>query len=84
MSSLSRPAALAACQSDALIARQESAPRVDVRPSAIERLVRTLILWHHRSRSRAALRTLDDRLLRDIGLDRDTAQCVAAKRFWQD
>ena len=48
-----------------------------------ERVLRTLILWHHRARSRAALRRLDDHLLRDIGLSRETAERVASKPFWR-
>lgn len=94
MTSLSPPAALVASAADscASVGRdvgtaariEPEAPRADIRMSAFERLARTLILWHHRSRSRAALKRLDDRLLHDIGLDRDTARRVATKRFWQD
>lgn len=94
MTSLSPPAALVPGPADASASLgrdvgpaacvKPTAPRADIRMSAFERLARTLILWHHRSRSRAALKRLDDRLLHDIGLDRDTARRVAAKRFWQD
>jgi len=90
MTSLSHPAVLAARPVESCAdARSDlsdaiATERPEARKPAFERLVRTLILWHHRSRSRAALRTLDERLLRDIGLDRETAQRVAAKRFWQD
>ena len=62
-------------------------PRVKAAPQRapiLERLLRTLILWHHRARSRAALRHLDDRLLRDVGLDRATVERIGSKRFWQD
>ncbi len=54
------------------------------RQPAFERWVRTLILWHHRARSRAALRALDDHQLRDVGLDRETAERIGRKPFWQD
>lgn len=86
MTSLSHPAALATCAQESVAQPRDAQPaqREIVRMSAVERMIRTLILWHHRSRSRADLRALDDRLLSDIGLDRETAQRVAAKRFWQD
>lgn len=37
-----------------------------------------------RHRSRAQLARLDDRLLRDIGLDAATAATETAKPFWRD
>jgi uncharacterized protein YjiS (DUF1127 family) len=36
-----------------------------------------------RQRQRRALRELDDRMLRDIGLTRDQAQDEARKPFWK-
>ena len=33
-------------------------------------------------KSRRQLAELDDRLLRDIGIDRGTARCEASKGFW--
>ncbi len=40
--------------------------------------------WDTRRKTRRALRDLDSHLLKDIGLDRLTAQAEAAKPFWQD
>lgn len=41
------------------------------------------MLWLERAASRRALRDLDARLLRDIGLDREAARQEAHKPFWQ-
>lgn len=43
----------------------------------------TLSLWRDRLEQRRTLVALDDRLLRDIGMDRDVAEREAAKPFWQ-
>ena len=42
-----------------------------------------VLAWEDRSRERTRLGTLDDRLLRDIGLDRASADAEAAKPFWR-
>lgn len=42
----------------------------------------TLQLWYERSRQRRALARLDDRLLRDIGIDRVSAMEEISKPFW--
>jgi uncharacterized protein YjiS (DUF1127 family) len=39
--------------------------------------------WRERGRQRAMLATLDDRMLRDIGIDRARAQREAEKPFWE-
>ena len=39
--------------------------------------------WIELNRQRRALRTLDDRLLDDIGVSPDEASRESAKRFWQ-
>ncbi|MCB2054883.1 MAG: DUF1127 domain-containing protein [Geminicoccaceae bacterium] len=41
-------------------------------------------LWHERSVSRRALAALDDRGLRDVGLEPPAARREAALWFWQD
>jgi len=43
----------------------------------------TLSLWYERSRQRRQLARMDDRLLRDIGLDRASAMEEVSKPFWQ-
>ncbi len=40
--------------------------------------------WDARRKTRRSLRNLDAHLLKDIGLDRLTAQAEATKPFWQD
>ena len=47
------------------------------------RLVERLLTWHERARGRRQLGGLNNRLLRDIGIDRATAQIEADKAFWQ-
>ena len=39
--------------------------------------------WRERSRQRAVLATLDDRMLRDLGIDRASAAREAGKAFWE-
>lgn len=46
-------------------------------------LVECLLAWQDRARSRRQLGGLNNRLLRDIGIDRATAQIEADKAFWQ-
>jgi uncharacterized protein YjiS (DUF1127 family) len=42
-----------------------------------------LLSWTDRACQRRRLRALDDRMLRDIGLDRAAAWAEARKWFWQ-
>jgi uncharacterized protein YjiS (DUF1127 family) len=42
-----------------------------------------LLLFHERARQRQALRALDDRLLKDIGVSRADAEREANKPFWR-
>ena len=39
--------------------------------------------WHERSRHRLHLLTIDERLLRDVGLSRRDIELEASKPFWQ-
>lgn len=43
----------------------------------------TLVTWQQRSETRAALTDLDDRLLRDMGIDRAAAHEEARRPFWK-
>ena len=45
-------------------------------------LWRTLEIWQVRARQRRDLLDLDDRLLRDIGINRAVAEREASKPFW--
>lgn len=53
-------------------------------PAAVVALRVAVILakWSERRRTRGHLKHLDDHLLRDIGLDRLTAQKEANRQFW--
>jgi uncharacterized protein YjiS (DUF1127 family) len=46
-------------------------------------LVELLREWLHRSRTRSDIAELDDHLLRDIGLSRESVLAESRKRFWQ-
>jgi uncharacterized protein YjiS (DUF1127 family) len=43
----------------------------------------TVVEWRNRARSRTMLAGLDERLLKDIGVNRATASNEADKRFWE-
>ncbi|HEX2115532.1 MAG TPA: DUF1127 domain-containing protein [Alphaproteobacteria bacterium] len=58
-------------------------PRSPVLSAALLRTVDTVLLWHDRSKSRRMLATLDDRMLRDVGIDQATAQREAERPFWR-
>lgn len=51
---------------------------------AAVRLTNLVVAWEVRQRSRKHLTRLDDRLLRDIGLDNMSAGVEALKPFWRD
>ncbi len=61
-----------------------------LRPAALPRfgsvsvLARLIVTWRNRRTARQSLMRLDDHMLRDIGLDRQTANREASRRFWQD
>lgn len=41
-----------------------------------------LLAWQENVRSRHALLSLDDRMLRDVGIDRAAAEAEARRPFW--
>jgi uncharacterized protein YjiS (DUF1127 family) len=43
-----------------------------------------LLRWHEVARQRRTLRTLDDRMLKDIGVTRADAEREASRPFWRD
>ena len=47
------------------------------------RLVEQVISWDQRRRDRRLLASLDDRSLRDIGIDRATAESDSTTSFWR-
>jgi uncharacterized protein YjiS (DUF1127 family) len=51
--------------------------------AALAAAVDTIATWRERARMRRHLLLLDDRLLRDIGIDRLLAQSEAEKPFWR-
>jgi uncharacterized protein YjiS (DUF1127 family) len=46
-------------------------------------LVDLVLAWVERSRQRAALQRLDDRMLRDVGLSRAQVERECDKPFWR-
>lgn len=55
------------------------------RPSrwSMDALVDMLFTWHERARQRRALLTLEDYILKDIGVGRADAELEANKPFWR-
>ena len=51
--------------------------------AAFGRLVATLREWGQRSRERAQLATLDERMLRDVGINRGDVLREINKPFWR-
>ena len=45
-------------------------------------LIETILRWADLARQRRALRTLDDRMLKDIGISRADVEAEASKPFW--
>lgn len=54
-----------------------------IRGLSLHDLAAQIRLWRQRSRSRRHLRWLDERQLRDIGIDRQLAEEEARKPFWR-
>jgi uncharacterized protein YjiS (DUF1127 family) len=46
-------------------------------------LIDMLLGWHERARQRRTLLTLDDCMLKDIGVSRTDAELEANKPFWR-
>ncbi|UIJ71517.1 DUF1127 domain-containing protein [Aurantimonas sp. HBX-1] len=51
-------------------------------PISIQPARALAVVWFQRHRQRTALASLDDRLLADVGLSRDTARGECRKPFW--
>lgn len=51
--------------------------------STLLRALDRLLLWHDRIKGRRVLASLDDRMLRDIGIDQATAQRESTMPFWR-
>ncbi len=50
---------------------------------ALHEIVHTMHVWQERARARRQLAELDDHLLRDIGVDRDSLRHEIDKPFWR-
>jgi uncharacterized protein YjiS (DUF1127 family) len=70
------------CQATSAVPAVTLQPRTQLRP-ALWRAAETLLLWHERIRSRRVLASLDDRMLRDVGIDQATARRESAMPFWR-
>jgi uncharacterized protein YjiS (DUF1127 family) len=51
--------------------------------TALVRAVDKVLSWHERMKSRRVLAALDDRMLRDVGIDHATARREVERPFWQ-
>ena len=49
----------------------------------LRRAADLLLTWHERARQRRQLRTLNDHMLRDIGLTRADVLAESSKPFWR-
>lgn len=50
---------------------------------SLAQFVDILLEWYERSRQRRQLLSLDDQLLKDIGISRADAEVEASKPFWE-
>ena len=60
-----------------------ASPRLPLIAALAVRFAATVTKWEQNRRTRLNLGTLDDHLLRDVGLTRQAARDEAARRFWQ-
>lgn len=74
MNAMTHPQSLARCC-------EQAAPAI--RPGLLVRLFDRLLAWQDRARERAALASLDERTLKDIGLTRADAEREAARTSWR-
>jgi uncharacterized protein YjiS (DUF1127 family) len=49
----------------------------------LRRTADLLLIWHERARQRRQLQTLNDHMLRDIGLTRADVMAESSKPFWR-
>jgi len=59
-------------------------PRFGPAGGFLVRLLELLETWHARYQERRTLTELDDRMLKDIGLNRADVAKESGKRFWQE
>ena len=50
---------------------------------SLRRAVDMLLIWHERARQRRQLRSLNDHMLRDLGLTRADVMAESSKPFWR-
>ncbi len=51
--------------------------------SVLSRALETVLTWQERASQRAALDSLDDRMLKDIGLSRSMIAAEVTRPFWR-
>ena len=51
-------------------------------PAIGRNILETLVLWNKRTKERQALKGLDDRLLKDVGISKYDADLESGKPFW--
>jgi uncharacterized protein YjiS (DUF1127 family) len=72
---------MAALLIDATESALDGLRSLEIRP--IKTLIETVAGWQTRAKTRAHLADLDDRLLADMGLTRETVQMEITKPFWK-
>ena len=77
-------------RSPAIVMRGWAPRLIEHRQSLVERIGDVAVTafarvreWRNRAQSRAALLRLDDRMLRDLGIDRATAHYLGTRPFWR-
>lgn len=74
---------MARVQHAPLLAALEAQQTLPMLSDVALRAAVTFAKWHSRYRTRSNLAQLDDHLLKDIGVDRQTAFREARRKFWQ-